>query len=137
MIPGSENHPESTALALVEFKAGRFDFAIEASGVRGSEALPDYDIPEIETLLSLSEVNNRAARLCLSLESGGQIHKISVAAPIALFSLPAAAIQPLPPALKARCRLPGLRALALTKEKFILLISLQDLLLRCKTAWSQ
>ena len=119
--------PDGT-LELVLFKAGPYDFGLEASRVRGSGKPSTPDIPTAESLLALSGEPADSRRKCLTIKGSGQDYELSVSAPFELCAVPIEAIHPLPIALAARCRLPGLRALALTERGLTLLVDLQILL---------
>jgi len=122
MINNSNNQKDDTSLDLVVFKAGEFLFGVETAWIKSSGILPEYTIPEIESLLSLPVNTVKSGRHCLRIKSGSHDYEISVATPLDLHSLPVANIHPLPTAIVARCKLPGLRALALLEDKVILLI---------------
>lgn len=117
-----------STLDLVLFKAGPYSFGLEASKVRGSGEPSAPDIPTAESLLALSGEHADRCRKCLTIKGSGRDYELSVSAPFELCAIPVDAIHPLPIALAARCRLPGLRALALTERGLILLVDLQILL---------
>lgn len=123
------DHQQSGAtLALVLFKAGQHQFGVEAASVRGSGGTAGDGIPSVESLLSLSGCILQGCRQNLIIKGDHQDYPLSVAAPVELCSIPAAAVHPLPLAITARCRLPGLRALAMPDHTLLLLIDLRGLL---------
>ncbi len=128
MNSDSADQQDSATLKLVLFKAGRHRFGVEASRIRSSGILPDYAIPSIESLLSLSGDESGRHRQCLTVKGRNQDYELSVEAPLELCALPLEAIHPLPSAVTAVCTLSGLRALALVDTSLILLVDLNDLL---------
>lgn len=123
---------EGDSLELVLFRAGGHGFGLESSQVRGSGMPSVPDIPTAEALLELDGNTTGSRRTCLAIKGADQDYELSVAEPFELCTLPAEAIHPLPVALAARCRLPGLRALAVTERGLTLLVDLQARL-RCAT----
>ncbi len=123
-----DQHQEGSTLELVLFKAGQFRFGLEASRVRGSGEFSTQNVPTAEALLALSEETADRCRKCLIIRGDEQDYEISVAAPFELRSIPAESVYPLPTALYARCRLPGLRALAILARECIMLITVHTLL---------
>jgi len=121
------NDRSHATLELVLFKAGQHCFGVEASQVRGSQELPDHGISCIESLLSLSGDDTGNRRQCLTVKGDDQDYEISVAAPFELTAVPIEAIHPLPPAITARCKLPGLRGLAVTGAALTLLVDVRSL----------
>ena len=128
MSSDSADQQDSATLELVLFKAGQHRIGVEASRVRGSGILPDYAIPAIESLLSLSGGESGRHRQCLTVKGRNQDFELSVEAPLELCALPLETIHPLPSAVTAVCTLPGLRALALADRSLILLVDLNALL---------
>ena len=122
MSRDGSNNKDVATLDLVVFKAGQFMFGIESSWIKSSGILPDYVIPEIESLLSLPLAPAKSGRRCLMINSGSDDYEISVAAPVELYKLSVDAIHPLPAVIVARCKLPGLRALAMMDKKILLVI---------------
>jgi len=115
-----------TALALVLFKVGQHCFGVEAASVRGSGGVPGDGVLPVESLLTLpGSTDDR--RQSLTIKGDRQDYAISVAAPVELGTIPAEAVHPLPVAITARCRLPGLRALAVADHSLILLVVLHRL----------
>ena len=128
MSSDSADQQDSATLELVLFKVGQHRFGVEASRIRSSGILPDYAIPSIESLLSLSGGENGRRRQCLTVKGRNQEYELSVEAPLELCALPLETIHPLPATVTAVCTLPGLRALALTDTSLILLVDLNALL---------
>lgn len=128
MNSGSHHLQGSDTIELVLFTSGQHRFGVEASRVRGSGILPDYAIPCVESLLSLSGGNTSHRRQCLTVKGSNHDYEISVEAPLELCAFPIETIHPLPAAVTALCKLPGLRALAMAKEGLILLVDLNALL---------
>jgi len=122
MISQNTKPPEDSSLDLVVFKAGSFLFGVETSRIRSSCSIPGYVIPEIESLLSISGSTTNSHRQCLVIKGDKQDYEISVATPLDLLTLREDRIHPLPAAIMARCKLPGLRALAMMEGELILLI---------------
>ena len=116
------------SLELVLFKAGQHCFGLEASRVRGSGEPSAPDIPTAESLLDLAGEITDSRRKCLTIKGDKQDYELSVAAPFELCAIPTEDIHPLPVALAVRCRLPGLRALAVTEHGLTLLVDLHTLL---------
>lgn len=117
-----------TALTLVLFKVGQHRFGVEAASVRGSGGIPGDGVLPVESLLALPGGTDDGRRQNLTIKGDRQDYAVSVAAPLELGTIPAEAIHPLPVAITTRCRLPGLRALAVTDHDLILLVNLQGLL---------
>jgi len=128
MIIDAGQQQDSAFLELVLFKAGQHRFGVEACRIRSSGPLPDYAIPPVEPLLSLAYDTPGAHRQCLTIKGDEQDYELSVAVPFELCKLPAEAIHPLPFAVTARCKLPGLRALAISPAECIPLIDIHSLL---------
>ncbi len=128
MISEVGPQPDGDALELVLFKAGQHCFGLEASRVRRSGDASTPDIPTAESLLDLAGEVTDDRRKCLTIKGTDQDYELSVAAPFELCAIPIEAIHPLPFALAARCRLPGLRALAVTERGLTLLVDLHTLL---------
>lgn len=124
MIRGVGEQQNSVFLELVLFTAGPYRFGVEASRVRGSGELPDYAVPCVESLLSLSGGIGNNRRQCLTIKGNSRNYELSVAVPLELYTLPTESIHPLPAAVTARCKLPGLRGLATTEEGLVLLVDL-------------
>ncbi len=108
---------EHATLDVVLFSAGGWRAGFEARLVRSSRpAAADADIDAIETLLGLAPCAAALPRQSLQLKQAQGARELLVGAPVELASLPASRIHPLPPLLAARCKLHGLRALALTNN---------------------
>jgi hypothetical protein len=127
MITNTGQQQDST-LELVLFKAGQYRFGVESASVRSSGELPGHHIASIESLLALSCSSGYSRRHCLTIKGNSQDYEISVAAPLELCSIPVEIIHPLPAVLSARCKLPGLRALAVCDNGLTLLVELNRLL---------
>ncbi len=112
-------------LDLVIFRAGNHQVAVIASQVRSSGVSVNDQAVEIESILGLEKPAAVQARQILTIKGDSGDSEISVAMPIDLCSLPAERIHPLPEALKARCRLPGLKAIAMTSSAGIPIIDLE------------
>lgn len=128
MIRSTTHPPDSVSLELVLFKAGPHFFGLEASRVRGSGPLPDYEVLSVESLLHLASDGMTSRRQCVTLKGAVQEYELSIEAPLELCRLSADRIHALPCAVTARCKLPGLRGLALTEAGLILLVDLLPLL---------
>lgn len=108
---------EHATLDVVLFSAGEWRAGFEARLVRSSRpAAADASGEEIETLLGLAPCATALPRQSLLLKQAQGARELLVGAPVELASLPASRIHPLPPLLAARCKLHGLRALALTNN---------------------
>lgn len=114
-------------LELILFTVGQYCFGVESLQVSGSGPLPEDTIPAVESLLFLNASESGNRRQCLTIKGSSQDYSISVAVPLELCKLAVEKIHPLPAAVSARCRLPGLRALAATDAGFILLVDLRSL----------
>jgi len=103
------------ALAVVLFSAGGWRIGIEACRVRGSAPAPQASgARAVETLLGIAPLpDDGHARQSLRLKREDGDQEIQVDGPVELVELPVAAIQPVPPLVVSRSRLPGLRALVL------------------------
>jgi len=114
------------ALDVVLCRAGVWPVGIEAGQIGGSRRCEPADAatPALAALLDLPGGDSGDRQVLALKASGGEIR---VAGPVELRALPAACIHPLPPLLAARCRLPGLRAVALEHGRLVLLIDLSDL----------
>jgi len=97
-------------LDIVLFAAGATPLACEARRVRAAQELTGADLPAVEALLGLPPT--AGSRQTLIVRGADADWPLSVRGPVTLRSLPAADIHPLPELIAARCRLPGLRALA-------------------------
>lgn len=115
-------------LELILFTADQYCFGVESLQVRGSGPLPEDTIPDVESLLSLTASEPGTRRQCLTIKGSSQDYGLSVAVPLELYKLAVERIHPLPAAVSASCRLPGLRGLAMTDAGLILLIDLRSLL---------
>lgn len=116
-------------LKVVSFMAGRHRCAVEAAQVRTqSPAGAAQPIP-VEQLLGLpdSETQNPAHRSILLMKHPAGDYAVAVCAPVELHSLKIAAIHPLPALIAARCKLAGLRGLAMGEEGVTLLVDLRSL----------
>ncbi len=108
---------EHTTLDVVLFNAGGWRAGFEARLVRSSRPAPlDADAEAIETRLGLAPSAVTLPRQSLELKQAQGTRELLVGTPVELASLSAASIHPLPPLLAARCKLPGLRALALEQD---------------------
>lgn len=108
---------EHATLDVVLFSAGGWRAGFEARLVRSSRpATTDAGGEEIETLLGLAPCAAALPRQSLQLKQAQGARELLVGAPVELASLPASRIHPLPPLLAARCKLHGLRALALEQD---------------------
>jgi len=118
---------EEETLDLVLFGAAGWRFGVEAKAVGGAGSLSPSPLPAVETLLGLSDsgLQGITDRQCLSVKGAGDV---SVQRPVVLCSLPVGAFHLLPPLVAARCRLPGLRALALLPGGMVMVIDLRVLL---------
>ncbi len=108
-----------TDIDLVLFRWNALRLGVAAGQVLAMESTPDPDAPSIGDLLGLPTgeglpgVVTRAGptRLLRLAHPAGAL-RVHVQEPVVQVRLPASAIQPLPPLLAARLRLPGVRALA-------------------------
>lgn len=128
MIINTGQQQDSVTLELVLFRVNQYRFGVESSQVLGSGGLPDHTVSSFESILCLADDTTNSRRQSITVKGSKQEHKLSVAVPLELCVLPAASIHPLPAVVSARCKLPGLRALATTAEGLILLIDLCSLL---------
>jgi hypothetical protein len=120
----NKHEAEFDVLDAVLFSAGKWRAGFEARAVRASRPAPTGAAgTDVETLLELELSAGLGPRQYLQLKHGDR--EILVGSPVDLVSLPVAAIHPLPPLLAARCKLNGLRALALepNAENIILLFA--------------
>jgi hypothetical protein len=111
---------ESATLPVVRFSAGAgVRLAMEARQVAAMLAAPEpgTEVVTVETLLGLAPAEDGNRRW---LRCAGRC--LEVSEPVALASLSAAAIHPLPPLVAARLALRGVRALALEGDGVTLLL---------------
>jgi hypothetical protein len=106
-------HDSFFMLNVVVCYSGRTRIAFEVSEVCALKTLPENG-KGIEALLGLPSVNNISGRQFIELK-GAEL-PFAVDGPIDLISITMDAIYPLPPLLAARCKLNGLRALAMVPE---------------------
>lgn len=118
---------DTLVLEVVRFRCGPWHLALPARDVRGGYRLAPGEVAlPIEALLPAADPGPAVStvpgafdpeqpRHGLWLQPPGQptAQLLSVQAPLELQALAAAHIHPLPAVLAARCRCPGLRALAL------------------------
>lgn len=116
-------------LEIVSFKAGGFQFAVEAHQIDGMLSDAPEKVVSAEALLGLAEIK-AAQRRCLHVGT----HCIEVGEPLELRSLPADQIHPLPDLVAARINIQDARALVLESSGSTLLVDLQALLARCGTS---
>ncbi|MDR3369135.1 hypothetical protein [Rhodoferax sp.] len=108
---------EHATLDVVLFSAGEWRAGFEARLVRSSRpALANASGKTIETQLGLAPPAGATPRQYLELKRAQDVREVLVGAPVELVTLPASSIYPLPPLLAARCKLHGLRALALEQD---------------------
>lgn len=121
--------PDQETLEVVLFYAGGYRTGFEASLVRATRpaASESTDTP-IEDLLGLAPSAHGRPRQSVQLKRADEDRHILVERPVDLTRLPPSAIHPLPPLLSARCKLNGLRALALEPDaaSVILLIDAES-----------
>jgi hypothetical protein len=121
-----------TGLLIVRFMAGGFPFAVEATQVRGMLA----DVSNGETVHAAEDLIGLPAegltktaaprRKCLLV--GDQSKIVTVSEPVALETLPAELLFPLPAPVTARLSLVGIKALATCGDKAVLIVDLRALL---------
>ena len=99
--------------------------AVIAAQVRGSGITCDEPPVDVESILGLENAMCRQARQILAIHGETRDSEISVTMPVDLCTLPAEMIHPLPQLLKARCGLPGLKAIAMTSSTGIPIVDLR------------
>lgn len=117
---------EPDTLAVVSFMAGGYRCAVEAAQVK-AQLPPNHTDTALtaEQLLGLLP-NGKALEAChrriLLIKHPTGDYAVTVASPVELRRVDVNAIHPLPDMIAARCRLTGLRGLAITTEGMTLLV---------------
>lgn len=132
--PGRAGAP--SGLDLVLFRWGPLRLAVPASQVAGLGPDTDPEAPAVGDLLELAAATSDADRepvaaarfRRLALRGAGPGVGLRVQEPLDRVRLDAGAIQPLPPLIAARLRLPLVRALASTGDPAGAIILILDLL---------
>lgn len=126
MAAGGQPQTAIAALDVVLFGVGAWRIGVEAGQVRASRApAPGERGPAaLAAVLDLPAEANPANSQVLVVKAAAGDREFRVAGPVDLHPLPAACIHPLPTLLAARCRLPGLRAIAIEDGRLMLLIDL-------------
>ncbi|HXP97786.1 MAG TPA: hypothetical protein VN809_13815 [Telmatospirillum sp.] len=119
-------------LDVVSFFAGGFRFAVESRHVHGMLADRDADTVTVEDLIGLPlerdstkshpALRHPVSRKCLLI--GGARDCVEVGGPVELETLPADSLYPLPPPVKARMSLGGIKGLAMTSAGILLIVDL-------------
>lgn len=119
-------------IELVCCHAGGYQVALPAASVLGlAAATGDPAVPALAVLLGLAAGADagRARELCIAPDADDPpptlVRRVRVAEPVTRLRLPAGALQPVPPLLAARLRLPALHALALSGSPPTLLLVLR------------
>ncbi|HEX5338534.1 MAG TPA: hypothetical protein VFW53_08860 [Gallionella sp.] len=110
-MSGEDKH---ATLDVVLFSVGELRAGFEARLVRALRpALDEARDGEVVTMQGLTLPANTSVHQYLQLKRTDGDKEVFVGSPVELVSLPVGAIHPLPPLLAARCKLHGLRALAM------------------------
>lgn len=124
--------PASDTLNMVSFMAGGRRYAVEAAQVRAQSPVgttAPATQTTVEQLLELPgcDTQNPAQRRILLIKHAAGDFAVTVSTPVELRSLKITAIHPPPPLIKARCKPPGIRGLAMGEDGVTVLIDLSAL----------
>lgn len=122
----------SAHLAVVAFVVAGQRFAVEAQQIRAArlaaDGSEDLSLPSLAALLGLPTTADEGPRQVLQVKTATADQELSLAGPVQMTTLAVADIHPVPALLAARCRIPGLRALAVDAAGVTLLVDLRTLL---------
>lgn len=115
----------TACLELVLFMAAGMRFAVDAAQIRSSTPDPGNNSGTVESVLALDPPPNHPPSQLITVKGEYQDTVLTAGIPVELCSFHPDSLHPLPEAIRARCRIRGIRALVRADCGFIPVVDLR------------